>query len=445
MPRRCYPPDVMARFLRALGTLAVAGPAAIAFAGGSTASAPAPPPSPSPSPTSTPPSGWSVDPNPFAFSLACVGSSASKTFTLTNFAERQLEVEQLTIDPVPPFSLDDSEFDRLLESGESTTFDVLFSPQDASAVSGAVTLVTNRGDQTVQLSGSSRDASISVAPSSLSYGAWRIGEASSVRRITVVNPGGGTLKVKATPLYGATPGDFVVSGGGAFSLAGGATRTVSVSFKPGGTGTRSAALAFESDACSPARVPVVRLGGIGAVPGIGVEPAALALAGLRAKETPPGTVTVQSVGDVPLEVTAVSLFGERASEFSLAGVPRLPMTLGAGVSFTLSVRARIPYDGRPMPEAELRISSDDRDRPLVAVKLTSSLATPSPSPSPRPSPTPEVPGEPAPPPSRAAGPGFGVSDYLSEIFVAAGSGGLIGALVLFRNARLRRVARRWSA
>jgi|GEM_PF-2671084 len=112
---------------------------------------------------------------------------------------------------------------------------------------------------------------VSVSPTALDFGPVRPGTAVS-KNLTLTNSGTGPLSVTGMTIAGRDSLDYAVAtGGGVFTLAAGASRSVTVRFTPrraggGADGSRSARLAIASNAAtSPDNVPLV---------GQGVQPVA---------------------------------------------------------------------------------------------------------------------------------------------------------------------------
>ncbi len=89
---------------------------------------------------------------------------------------------------------------------------------------------------------------IDVQPPSWDYGNVNVGSTSD-KSFTVHNIGTATLNVSGTTMVGLDAGQFaILSGGGTFSLAPGASRTVTVQFRPTSPGPKDdATLRFTSD------------------------------------------------------------------------------------------------------------------------------------------------------------------------------------------------------
>jgi hypothetical protein len=101
---------------------------------------------------------------------------------------------------------------------------------------------------------------VSVTPTSLGFGQVVVG-GSADREVIVSNVGSSSLSVTSTSLSGPNAGRFsVVSGGGAFSLAPGASRTLVVRYSPTAEGSHAASLSVASNDPDEASV-VVALSG----------------------------------------------------------------------------------------------------------------------------------------------------------------------------------------
>jgi photosystem II stability/assembly factor-like uncharacterized protein len=88
---------------------------------------------------------------------------------------------------------------------------------------------------------------IDVQPTSWDYGAIPVGIASA-KAFTVTNTGLATLNVTGTSLVGSVHGQFaIVNGGGAFSLAAGQSRQVTIQFVPTSAGVTSATFRLTSN------------------------------------------------------------------------------------------------------------------------------------------------------------------------------------------------------
>ena len=109
----------------------------------------------------------------------------------------------------------------------------------------------------------------------LQFGNQSVNVATSAQTVTLQNTGTATLNLSgAMMLAGSNPGDFsVVSDTCGSTLAAGATCTLSITFTPGATGTRSASIAVPSNAGSSPQSII--LGGTGVQPIVTASPTSL--------------------------------------------------------------------------------------------------------------------------------------------------------------------------
>lgn len=159
-----------------------------------------------------------------------------------------------------------------------------------------------------------------ASPTSLSFGNQGQGTTSASQSITVSNLGDANLILGTVTKEGSHPGDFTVTtdacSGGTVVPAG--TCTISASFSPTATGSRSASLRIPSnDAYSPHTIP---LSGNGIVngPGISLSATTLNYGNVKLGTTSATKgVVVTSIGSSSLNIGTVSLGGTNASEFSI--------------------------------------------------------------------------------------------------------------------------------
>lgn len=151
-----------------------------------------------------------------------------------------------------------------LNAGQSCTIGVSFTPTVFGADNGTLTITddnlgVNGTLQTVSLTGTSAAVTtVSLSPTSLSFGNQAVATTSAVKTVTVKNSGKGQLTFSNITITGADPGDFAQAINTCTgSIAPGKTCTISITFAPTATGTRSAKLELTDDAQgSPQTVPL---------------------------------------------------------------------------------------------------------------------------------------------------------------------------------------------
>ncbi len=226
------------------------------------------------------------------------------------------------------------------------TFQISFKPTATGTRTGAITFTDNAtgSPQTVTLTGTGTPASggtITIAPTSLTFGSQAVGTTSAGQTVTVSNTGGTAVTFTSI----VTSGDFA----GATlaqcpSLAVEAEPCVlSITFKPTATGTRNGTITFTDNATgSPQTVTLTGTGTPGTAT-VTVTPSSLTFGSQALTTTSaPLSVTVTNTSTGTVNFTGFTVSGEDAGDF---GVP-LPNTssgcsatgtLAAGGSCTISV------------------------------------------------------------------------------------------------------------
>jgi hypothetical protein len=111
----------------------------------------------------------------------------------------------------------------------------------------------------VPLSGTGTTAELT--PTSLSFGSVTVGNTSAAKTVTLKNVGTSAITITSITISGAAAGDFAQTNSCGSSLAASASCTISVTFKPTMTGTRSAMLKVtDSAAGSPQTVSLAGTG-----------------------------------------------------------------------------------------------------------------------------------------------------------------------------------------
>jgi hypothetical protein len=167
----------------------------------------------------------------------------------------------------------------ILPANSSCAISVQFAPTVAGSQAGTLTIsdVTRALPQTVALSGVGiAPPAFGVNPSSLSFAAQTVGQASAPQTLTVSNTGGAPLANVGFQITGSSAGSFSTGSTtcGA-TLTNGGSCTVQVVFTPTASGGSSATLAISSST-SGVKAATVPLTGAGQAPaGLNVTPTQL--------------------------------------------------------------------------------------------------------------------------------------------------------------------------
>jgi hypothetical protein len=225
-----------------------------------------------------------------------------------------------------------------LAAGASCTVSVTFTPSASGSRSTTLTITDNAspGTQTVPLSGNGTSVpTVTVSPSSVAFPDQTVGTTGSAQNVTMSNTGTVALSITSIVLSGANSGDFAQTNTCGSSLAAGANCTVSVTFTPSATGSRSTSLTI-TDNASPATQTVSLSGNGTSGPTVTVSPASVTFPD-QTVGTASGTqvVTMSNTGSVVLNKTSILLSGGNRTDF--AQTNNCGATLAAGANCTVSV------------------------------------------------------------------------------------------------------------
>ncbi len=250
---------------------------------------------------------------------------------------------------------------RNMAQGFSTGYNIIMNVLYSSTLVGA-------GTATV-----APQPMISASAQAVEFGQLRVGR-NLTRSVTVTNSGEGSLEVRGADIIGIDSASFsIVSGGGAFTLPPGASRSLSILFAPttaggknGESATKSATLLLTSNApTSPNSIPIT---------GTGVKPVASALisgvsfgvqsiGGTRVIDT---ALIYNSCTDT-LHISGTSFSGADAAAFKVIEVS--PSSIVAPDS-THHIRIEFRPTERREYQATLRLVHDDEPTMLSEFPIT---------------------------------------------------------------------------
>ncbi len=309
-----------------------------------------------------------------------IGSHLDLTFTIRNEGNGDLNVSGTTLTSTD-FSIQSGGGVFTLAPAATHDMVVRFSPTSAGYKFAALNISSNDPDENpfqVQLSGNGivpTVPDIASNPKSWSFGAIDIGSYAE-KTFVISNEGNADLNVTATTLAGPVPAEYSLqSGGGAFTLAPAAARNIVVRFSPANTGDRNAILNISSN--DPDENPFqIQLGGYGtspSVPDISANPTSWNYGNVTVGNYLEKTIVIKNDGTANLNVTATSLTGTNATEFSISSGGGA-FTLAASATRDLIIRFTPASAGSK--SASLSISSNDPDENPFLVNLTGAGTAP---------------------------------------------------------------------
>ena len=158
----------------------------------------------------------------------------------------------------------------------------------------------------------SASGSITVSPTSLTLASTAVNASSAAQTVTLKNTGSTTVTFSSVTLGGGQADDFAMSNACGSTLAAGASCTLSVTFKPVSTGTKSATISVADNATGSPQVVTLTGTGTAASTAASIKLSVTSLAfGNQASATTSAakTVTVTNSGSASLSFSSISLAG----------------------------------------------------------------------------------------------------------------------------------------
>ncbi len=201
-----------------------------------------------------------------SFGKVVVGNTNSQPITLRNSGNATLTFSQLAASGTG-VSLTGLSTSTTIAPNSSTTFNAVFAPSSAAAVTGSITLVTNGVPSPLVIgvtgSGSAAQTSLGVSPASLNFSTVIEGSSKTLSS-TLTNTGNSNINISSVKVSGAGFSTSGVSGG--TILMPGQSATLMVTFSPGSAGsTTGASVTIASNALNS--TATVGLSGTGQAPG----------------------------------------------------------------------------------------------------------------------------------------------------------------------------------
>ena len=204
-----------------------------------------------------------ANPSTTSFGNVTMGSSNSQTISLTNGGTAAVTISQANVSGAGFSTSGLPTLPMTLNSGASTTFNVVFAPATSGSVTGSVSLVSNAPNSplAIALSGSGVAAThlLTANPTSLSFNNVNDGSSSSLT-VTLTNTGNSSVTISSAAASGA---GFSATGVAGTTLTPNQTATLTVTFAPSTAGAVSGSVTVASNATNS---PSIALSGTGVQP-----------------------------------------------------------------------------------------------------------------------------------------------------------------------------------
>jgi probable HAF family extracellular repeat protein len=174
-----------------------------------------------------------------------------------------------------------------------------------------------------------------LSPTSLIFPTKAIGTVSAPKTVNLKNTGTASLTISNIAINGTNAGDFAQNHTCGSSLAAGASCTISVTFKPTASGTRTAALSITDNASgSPQKV---MLSGVGTTAKISTT--SLSFGSVFIGKTGPAkAATLTNVGTTTLTISSIAITGTNAGDFAQTHTCGSSLAAGASCSISLTFK-----------------------------------------------------------------------------------------------------------
>lgn len=200
----------------------------------------------------------SVSPLSLTFAKQFVGTSKSTTVILTNNRSTKLTISSIALSGADAgdFSAK-SNCGSALVAGLHCTITVTFKPTGLDTRTASLVITDSAGTQSVALSGVSTE--VKLSPTSLKFGSVTVGQSSPPLEVMLTNLGTSAMSIisPGITISGTAAADFSQTNTCGTSVGAGLSCTITVTFKPSKTGTRSATLIInDNGGASPQKVPL---------------------------------------------------------------------------------------------------------------------------------------------------------------------------------------------
>jgi probable HAF family extracellular repeat protein len=174
--------------------------------------------------------------------------------------------------------------------------------------------------------------SAALSPTTLTFSTQAIGTTSAAKTVTLKNTGTTSLTITAIAIAGTNAGDFAQTHTCGGSLFAGASCSISLTFKPTASGTRTAALRVTDNAAgSPQQVTLSGIGSTARLSPVSLGFSTQAIGTTSAAKS----VTLTNVGATALTITGIAVSGTNAGDF--AQTHTCGSSSAAGASCSISV------------------------------------------------------------------------------------------------------------
>ena len=209
----------------------------------------------------------------------------------------------------------------------------------------------------------------SLSPSNITIASQPVGVTSAPQSVTLSNSGSAALSIVSLGFTGTNPGDFSQTNDCGSTVAAGANCTISVTFQPSATGTRTADLLLNNDSSSSQNR--VRISGTGTASEASLAPSTLTFASQAIGDsTAAQTLTLANTGNAALSISSIAISGTNASDFAQTNT--CGNSVAASANCLISITFKPSATGTRVATVAL---TDNAPSSPQSVALTGTIAT----------------------------------------------------------------------
>ena len=292
-------------------------------------------------------------------------TSTPQTLTLTNTGNLTLAISKLSFTPTGQVSFGQTNTcGGTVAAGASCSVTVTFTPAATGAKTAALSVTDNApgSPQTVNLTGTGVAPVVTLGATKLTFNTQVVGTTSAAKTVTLTNTGAGTLIISSL----TASGDYAQTNTCGSSVSPGGSCTISVTFSPAASGTRSGSVTITDNSATKSQV--ITLTGTGTA--VAVAPSSLKF-GAQTVNTgsQPQTVTLTNAGATAVALNSITASGDFAPANNCGS------SLGAGSSCTVSVTFTPTAAGART--GSLTISDSDPSSPQIVTLTGTGVVAPS--------------------------------------------------------------------
>ena len=265
-----------------------------------------------------------VSPTSVSFGTVNVGSSAQQSIKITNSGQNFFAIRSVSVSG-SYFAITGIATPLPMRAGASFSFTAKFTPSAAGSQTGKVAIVTSSGETVdVTLSGNTPANTVSIVPTSASFGNVPVGSTNS-QTFTVTNHGSTTVSVLSKSISGT---GLSISGlASGLQIGSGQSSTFNVAFKPAQTGaiTGSATVDFSASGKTIGLTVPVSGNGVAATGALEASPSALSFGDVAVGKSSSLALKVSNAGNSSVTITRSAVAG---SGFSVSGLSALTLQPG---------------------------------------------------------------------------------------------------------------------